>query len=153
MLQNKSCLDVRDVSDCSDTRIFSLVPVIAEGRLAAESSFAMVKHAVSLGYTHEPCMDSAFAHCPAGVDVPEDCWMRVGEEKRQWQNGKALVLDTSFQHETGNNSKQDRIVLIIDFWHPGAILPSVLASCATNFASSEYCTTCMSHMNMKPHHA
>lgn len=53
-----------------------------------------------------------------GVDVPDECWMRVGEEKRVWQNGKALVLDTSFEHETGNNSRKDRIVLIIDFWHP-----------------------------------
>eukprot|EP00904_Undaria_pinnatifida_P004273 jgi/Undpi1/13847/HiC_scaffold_9.g03498.m1 len=53
-----------------------------------------------------------------GVDVPEDCWMRVGEEKRTWENGKALVLDTSFEHETRNNSRRDRIVLIIDYWHP-----------------------------------
>lgn len=51
--------------------------------------------------------------------MPEDCWMRVGKEKRVWENGKALVLDTSFEHETGNNSRRDRIVLIIDFWHPG----------------------------------
>lgn len=54
-----------------------------------------------------------------GVDVPEDCWMRVGEDKRVWENGKALVLDTSFEHETFNKSRRDRIVLIIDFWHPG----------------------------------
>ncbi|CAM9509166.1 unnamed protein product, partial [Ectocarpus sp. 6 AP-2014] len=54
-----------------------------------------------------------------GVDVPEDCWMRVGEEKRSWENGKALILDTSFEHETRNDSRRDRIVLIIDYWHPG----------------------------------
>ncbi|CAM9814716.1 unnamed protein product [Pylaiella littoralis] len=53
-----------------------------------------------------------------GVDVPEDCWMRVGEEKRTWENGKALILDTSFEHETRNDSRRDRIVLIIDYWHP-----------------------------------
>lgn len=61
----------------------------------------------------------SMVNTPAGVDVPDDCWMRVGEKKRVWQNGKALVLDTSFEHETGNNSRRDRIVLIIDFWHPG----------------------------------
>eukprot|EP00903_Cladosiphon_okamuranus_P006964 g6778.t1 len=53
-----------------------------------------------------------------GIDVPEDCWMRVGEEKRAWENGKALILDTSFEHETRNDSRRDRIVLIIDYWHP-----------------------------------
>lgn len=45
--------------------------------------------------------------------------MRVGEEKRTWENGKALILDTSFEHETRNDSRRDRIVLIIDYWHPG----------------------------------
>lgn len=45
--------------------------------------------------------------------------MRVGEEKRMWENGKALVLDTSFEHETRNDSRRDRVVLIIDYWHPG----------------------------------
>lgn len=45
--------------------------------------------------------------------------MRVGEDKRVWENGKALVLDTSFEHETFNKSRRDRMVLIIDFWHPG----------------------------------
>ncbi|CAN0457320.1 unnamed protein product [Hapterophycus canaliculatus] len=44
--------------------------------------------------------------------------MRVGQEKRSWENGKALILDTSFEHETRNDSRQDRIVLIIDYWHP-----------------------------------
>lgn len=47
--------------------------------------------------------------------------MRVGEEKRTWENGKALILDTSFEHETRNDSRRDRIVLIIDYWHPGVI--------------------------------
>lgn len=47
--------------------------------------------------------------------------MRVGEEKRTWENGKALILDTSFEHETRNDSRRDRIVLIIDYWHPGVM--------------------------------
>ncbi|CAM9149939.1 unnamed protein product [Choristocarpus tenellus] len=53
-----------------------------------------------------------------GVRIPKDCWMRVGEEKRTWEEGKCLILDTSFEHETGNMSNQDRIVMIIDYWHP-----------------------------------
>lgn len=53
--------------------------------------------------------------------------MRVGEEKRTWENGKALILDTSFEHETCNDSRRDRIVLIIDYWHPG-VFPHSLVS-------------------------
>lgn len=37
-----------------------------------------------------------------GLDVPEGkCWIRVGGEKREWKNGKALVFDTHYIHETG----------------------------------------------------
>ena len=32
--------------------------------------------------------------------------------------GKLITIDTSFEHSTGNESEEDRHVLIIDFWHP-----------------------------------
>jgi aspartyl/asparaginyl beta-hydroxylase (cupin superfamily) len=42
--------------------------------------------------------------------------------RRTWQVGKLLTLDTSFVHSTRNdstnNDEDDRHVLIIDFWHP-----------------------------------
>lgn len=55
-----------------------------------------------------------------GLCVPDSgCWIKVGnEEKRSWQVGKLMTLDTSFEHSTGNESEEDRHVLIIDFWHP-----------------------------------
>lgn len=57
-----------------------------------------------------------------GLKVPKDppgaCWMRVAEERKEWEERKALVIDTTFEHETGNESEEDRYVLIIDFWHP-----------------------------------
>eukprot|EP00968_Pinguiococcus_pyrenoidosus_P013127 scaffold1178_cov252-Pinguiococcus_pyrenoidosus.AAC.27 len=43
---------------------------------------------------------------------------QVGAERRNWEQNKALVFDTCFQHSTGNESEEDRLVLIIDFWHP-----------------------------------
>mmetsp|Transcript_24471 Transcript_24471/g.42740 ORF Transcript_24471/g.42740 Transcript_24471/m.42740 type:complete len:339 (+) Transcript_24471:3-1019(+) len=56
-----------------------------------------------------------------GIDIPKDnCWIEVGGERRTWQNNKALILDTSFEHSTFNGEDNpDRIVLLIDFWHPG----------------------------------
>lgn len=60
-----------------------------------------------------------------GIKVPTDkgdttkCWIQVGKERRSWEVGKLLTLDTSFTHSTGNESEEeDRHVLIIDFWHP-----------------------------------
>jgi aspartate beta-hydroxylase len=53
-----------------------------------------------------------------GLRIPEGCWIQVGEERREWQEGKLLTLDTSFSHSTGNPTESDRHVLIIDYWHP-----------------------------------
>ena len=53
-----------------------------------------------------------------GLKIPKEAWIKVGNEKRSWETGKVIVLDTSFEHSTGNPSTEDRYVLIIDFWHP-----------------------------------
>lgn len=58
-----------------------------------------------------------------GLSVPSptsgsDCWISVAGEKRRWREGEVLVLDTSFHHETANESREPRDVLIVDFWHP-----------------------------------
>mmetsp|Transcript_14000 Transcript_14000/g.20037 ORF Transcript_14000/g.20037 Transcript_14000/m.20037 type:complete len:367 (-) Transcript_14000:87-1187(-) len=53
-----------------------------------------------------------------GLKIPNGCWIKVGGEEREWQEGKLTILDTSFDHSTGNPTDDDRHVLIIDFWHP-----------------------------------
>lgn len=47
-----------------------------------------------------------------------DCWISVAGERRRWEERSMLVLDTSFHHETANESDEPRDVLIVDFWHP-----------------------------------
>ncbi len=57
--------------------------------------------------------------CHLGIEVPDgDCAIRVGEETRRWQEGHCLVFDDSFEHEAWNHTESDRIVLIVDLWHP-----------------------------------
>lgn len=53
-----------------------------------------------------------------GLQVPEGCWMKSGEEEKSWEVGKLTTLDTSFEHSTGNPTDKERHVLIIDYWHP-----------------------------------
>lgn len=53
------------------------------------------------------------------LEVPGgDCWIRVGEEKRKWQEDKAFVFDSSFVHETRNDTPSDKVVMVVRFWHP-----------------------------------
>lgn len=54
------------------------------------------------------------------LDVPDsESWIEVGGERRYWENGKALIFDTSFFHQTMNEAKDaERTVLLLRFWHP-----------------------------------
>ncbi len=56
--------------------------------------------------------------CHFGVDIPDDCAIVVGGEERTWEEGRCLVFDDSFEHEAWNRDVRDRIVLIVDLWHP-----------------------------------
>jgi aspartate beta-hydroxylase len=57
--------------------------------------------------------------CHLGVTVPSgDCAIRVAERTEHWEEGRCLVFDDSYDHEAWNHTAQDRIVLIIDLWHP-----------------------------------
>lgn len=47
--------------------------------------------------------------------------MRVGDMTVGWEEGKCLLFDDSFIHTVwhkGNANSGDRIVLLIDLWHP-----------------------------------
>jgi aspartyl/asparaginyl beta-hydroxylase (cupin superfamily) len=56
--------------------------------------------------------------CHLPLIVPEGCWLRVGNETRQWQAGKMLIFDDSIEHEAKNPTGELRIILLFDVWRP-----------------------------------
>ncbi|XP_012278520.1 aspartyl/asparaginyl beta-hydroxylase-like [Orussus abietinus] len=48
----------------------------------------------------------------------DGAYIRVANETRQWQEGKVLIFDDSFEHEVWHNGSLPRLVLIVDMWHP-----------------------------------
>lgn len=56
--------------------------------------------------------------CHLPLSVPKDCAIRVGEETREWVEGRCLIFDDSLEHEVWNEAEEDRAVLLFDFWHP-----------------------------------
>jgi aspartyl/asparaginyl beta-hydroxylase (cupin superfamily) len=50
--------------------------------------------------------------------VPANCWFRVGNETREWRDGKAFVFDDTIEHEARNDGDELRVVLIFDVWNP-----------------------------------
>jgi aspartyl/asparaginyl beta-hydroxylase (cupin superfamily) len=56
--------------------------------------------------------------CHLPLIVPPNCAFRVGNEVRQWEEGKLMIFDDTIEHEAWNNSAEDRVVLIFDIWRP-----------------------------------
>lgn len=56
--------------------------------------------------------------CHLPLIVPEGCWLRVGNETREWEEGKLLIFDDSIEHEAMNPSGDLRIILLFDIWRP-----------------------------------
>jgi hypothetical protein len=50
--------------------------------------------------------------------VPSDCALRVGGEIHEWQEGRCVTFDDTYEHEAWNNSAETRVVLILDTWNP-----------------------------------
>ena len=48
----------------------------------------------------------------------ERCFMRVGDQRVVWQEGKCVVFDDSFEHEVHNDTDDTRAVLLFDFDRP-----------------------------------
>ena len=49
------------------------------------------------------------------IPDPERCGIRVGNETRNWQEGKSLIFDDTHEHEAWNHSQAYRVVLFVDF--------------------------------------
>ena len=57
--------------------------------------------------------------CHLPLIVPPGCWFRCGDDRRDWEVGKAWVFDDTIEHEAANTSDALRVILIVDTWHPG----------------------------------
>ncbi len=57
--------------------------------------------------------------CHLGIRIPQgDCAIRVDGETRAWREGECIVFDDYYEHEAWNHTAEERIVLIVDLWHP-----------------------------------
>ncbi len=55
-------------------------------------------------------------HLPVLVPGPAD--FRVGNDVRQWTEGKAWAFDDTIEHEAWNRADATRVVLLFDVWRP-----------------------------------
>eukprot|EP00658_Telonema_sp_P-2_P022506 TRINITY_DN189_c0_g1_i4.p1 TRINITY_DN189_c0_g1~~TRINITY_DN189_c0_g1_i4.p1 ORF type:complete len:243 (-),score=70.72 TRINITY_DN189_c0_g1_i4:89-817(-) len=57
-----------------------------------------------------------------GIRIPEEkgytATIRVGSQHQAWRQDDVLVFDDAFEHEIRYDGKSERVVLIVDLWHP-----------------------------------
>lgn len=58
-----------------------------------------------------------------GVDIPEPDKgkIRVADQWYYWEQDGVIAFDDSYEHEVVYDGEKDRIVLIVDVWHPNLI--------------------------------
>ena len=56
--------------------------------------------------------------CHLPIIVPGSCSFRVGNETRDWVEGKAWAFDDTIEHEAWNRSSGTRVILLFEVWKP-----------------------------------
>ncbi len=56
--------------------------------------------------------------CHLPVIVPGKCRFRVGNDTRDWVEGRGWAFDDSIEHEAWNGSERTRVILLFDVWRP-----------------------------------
>ena len=56
--------------------------------------------------------------CHIPLIVPPHCRLRVGNDVRAVEAGKAMIFDDSIEHEAWNDSDETRVVLLFEIWRP-----------------------------------
>ncbi|XP_052416166.1 aspartyl/asparaginyl beta-hydroxylase isoform X6 [Carassius gibelio] len=54
-----------------------------------------------------------------GLIIPsKGCRIRCTNQTREWEEGKVLIFDDSFEHEVWQEAESFRLIFIVDVWHP-----------------------------------
>lgn len=56
--------------------------------------------------------------CHLPVIAPGQSSFRVGNDVRDWVEGKSWAFDDTIEHEAWNDSNQTRVILLFDVWRP-----------------------------------
>ncbi|KAF1712907.1 aspartyl beta-hydroxylase [Pseudoxanthomonas sacheonensis] len=94
----------------------ALAPQITVPKRAPVIFFSALKPGTTIPPHNGATNARLTVHLP--LIIPGDCGLRVGEETHVWKPGKLVIFDDTIRHEAWNHSKQLRVVLIFDVWHP-----------------------------------
>jgi hypothetical protein len=113
-------LQDRGVWDPINSKIFPQTSQIIKDLAAPTLEVFFARQQAGTGITSHTDNANFVQTSHLGLDVPEGkAWIKVGQHTRYWKDGEVITMDTSFMHETKNESEDtDRYVLIMRHWHP-----------------------------------
>ena len=112
----------RGMWDIDDTNLFprTAKAIRDAGVPAAEVFFASMKPHSDIKMHSDFTNFVLTSHL--AIDIPESgknkCRLSVGDDTRQWINGKVMLFDTSIMHDAINESDKTRYILMMRVWHP-----------------------------------
>lgn len=92
------------------------IPLSHVGQRTPSVLFSMLRPGAHIPAHHGMLNCRLICHLP--LIVPPGCWLRVGNETREWEQGKLLIFDDSIAHEAMNPSEETRVILLFDVWRP-----------------------------------
>lgn len=78
--------------------------------------FSMLRPGMHIPPHHGLVNTRLICHLP--LIVPPGCSFRVGNETREWVEGRAWAFDDTIEHEAWNRSTATRVILLFDVWRP-----------------------------------
>ena len=90
-------------------RTLELLDAIAAVQLAAFS----VLEPGAIVFPHVD-LDTGAVRCHLGLRVPVGARLQVGDRELTWSEGRCLVFDQRRRHGAANESKEPRVVLLVD---------------------------------------
>lgn len=92
------------------------VPVVHVPGRSPSVLFSLMRPGAHIPAHHGFVNTRLIVHLP--LIVPSGCRFRVGNETRDWVEGRAWVFDDTIEHEAWNPSGQTRVVLLFEVWRP-----------------------------------
>ncbi|MEO7251950.1 MAG: aspartyl/asparaginyl beta-hydroxylase domain-containing protein [Arenimonas sp.] len=103
------------------SRVLESLPLVRIADHAPEICFSVLSAGTHILPHHGVTNVRVVVHLP--LIVPEPCALIVGGERHDWQEGRCVAFDDTFEHEAWNRSAQSRVILLMDAWNPALTLP------------------------------
>lgn len=94
-------------------------PTIMSDTPFSFSFFSTMGPGAKIAAHHGPCNLRLRCHFPLIVPTAStEVGMEVGGQVVHWKAGEPVFFDDSYEHSVWNHTKEERVLLLFDLWHP-----------------------------------